>query len=97
MSSLGVLMSVKEPFGDLESKAKNAGAPCASSMTCVKSLFAFVYPAVAWNAKYEGRYLLGTSLARPVIASAWLKLLANMATAIAPAPPVKITTKFVLS
>lgn len=28
----------------------------------------FVYPAVAFNALYEGRYYLGTSLARPVIA-----------------------------
>ncbi len=28
----------------------------------------FVYPAVQFNAKYEGRYYLGTSLARPCIA-----------------------------
>lgn len=28
----------------------------------------YVYPAVQFNALYEGRYLLGTSLARPVIA-----------------------------
>ncbi len=28
----------------------------------------FVFPAIRWNAKYEGRYLLGTSLARPLTA-----------------------------
>src|SRR5690606_917917 len=27
----------------------------------------FVYPAIRWNARYEGRYRLGTSLARPLI------------------------------
>lgn len=27
----------------------------------------FIFRAVQWNARYEGRYLLGTSLARPVI------------------------------
>ena len=59
----------KEPFDDLETKAKNAGA-----ITCIiddlreEFVRDFVYPAVAWNAQYEGRYLLGTSLARPVIA-----------------------------
>src|SRR5690606_18563961 len=28
----------------------------------------FIYPSIAGNAVYENRYLLGTSLARPVIA-----------------------------
>ncbi len=28
----------------------------------------FVWPSIQWNARYEGRYLLGTSLARPCIA-----------------------------
>ena len=59
----------KEPFGDLESKAKNAGATmCIIDDLREEFVRDFVYPAVAWNAKYEGRYLLGTSLARPVIA-----------------------------
>jgi argininosuccinate synthase len=30
----------------------------------------FVFPAIQYNALYEGKYLLGTSLARPVIAEA---------------------------
>lgn len=34
----------------------------------------FIYPAVASNAIYEGRYLLGTSLARPCIARAQVRL-----------------------
>ena len=33
-------------------------------------LLNFVYPAIRGNLKYEGRYLLGTSLARPVTAKA---------------------------
>lgn len=58
----------REDWAELEKKALASGA---------KGFFAddkteeftkdFVFPAVAYNAKYEGRYLLGTSLARPVI------------------------------
>ena len=32
-----------------------------------------LWPAIQCNAQYEGRYLLGTSLARPVIARAQIK------------------------
>jgi argininosuccinate synthase len=58
-----------DDYDALNAKARNAGA----IKTIVKDLTNefvrdFVYPAVAWNAQYEGRYLLGTSLARPVIA-----------------------------
>lgn len=35
------------------------------------------FPAVQCNAIYEGRYLLGTSLARPVIARAQMKVAAE--------------------
>ncbi|MHC5067658.1 MAG: argininosuccinate synthase, partial [Planctomycetota bacterium] len=53
----------------LNAKAKNAGAvKCYVGDLCEEFVADFVFPAVAWNAKYEGRYLLGTSLARPVIA-----------------------------
>lgn len=58
----------RENWQELEKKALSSGAT---------SFFAddkqeeftrdFVFPAVAFNAKYEGRYMLGTSLARPVI------------------------------
>ncbi len=34
----------------------------------------YIFPAVAGNAIYEGRYLLGTSLARPVIAKAHIEV-----------------------
>lgn len=34
----------------------------------------FVYPAVQFNAKYEGRYYLGTSLARPCIAEGLVRV-----------------------
>lgn len=34
----------------------------------------FAFPAVQWQAKYEGMYLLGTSLARPIISKACLQV-----------------------
>jgi argininosuccinate synthase len=59
----------EEKYKDLERKALNSGAS-ACYIRDVQEEFVrdFVFPAIAWNAKYEGRYLLGTSLARPVIA-----------------------------
>ena len=59
----------EEKYKDLEKKALNSGgSKC--YIVDMQEEFAhdFVFPAIAWNAKYEGRYLLGTSLARPVIA-----------------------------
>ncbi len=59
----------EEKYKDLEAKALNSGgSKC--YIVDMQEEFArdFVFPAIAWNAKYEGRYLLGTSLARPVIA-----------------------------
>lgn len=44
----------------------------------------FIYPAIAGNAVYENRYLLGTSLARPVIARRQVEIaLKEKATAVA--------------
>ena len=34
----------------------------------------YIYPAIKGNAVYEGRYLLGTSLARPVIAKHQIRI-----------------------
>jgi len=34
----------------------------------------FIFPALKWNALYEGRYLLGTSLARPLISKKQIEL-----------------------
>jgi argininosuccinate synthase len=58
-----------EKYKDLEKKALNSGAvKCYIRDVQEEFVRDFVFPAIAWNAKYEGRYLLGTSLARPVIA-----------------------------
>ena len=58
-----------EDFDDIERRARETGA----SQVFVEDLRAefvtdFIYPAIAGNAVYENRYLLGTALARPVIA-----------------------------
>jgi argininosuccinate synthase len=59
----------EEKYKDLEAKALNSGgSKCYIRNVSEEFVRDFVFPAIAWNAKYEGRYLLGTSLARPVIA-----------------------------
>jgi len=59
----------REPFKDLGAKARRAGArKCIVEDQREEFVRDFVFPAIAWNAEYEGRYLLGTSLARPVLA-----------------------------
>jgi argininosuccinate synthase len=58
-----------DAFDKLEAKALNSGGTqCFISDLREEFVRDFVFPAIAWNAKYEGRYLLGTSLARPIIA-----------------------------
>ena len=37
-------------------------------MYAIRSYYDFVFPALQANAVYEGAYLLGTSIARPLIA-----------------------------
>jgi argininosuccinate synthase len=61
----------KEELSGLEEKGKNTGA----SKVYIEDLreeFArdYIFPAIRGNAIYEMRYLLGTSLARPLIAKA---------------------------
>ncbi|MCS6970507.1 MAG: argininosuccinate synthase [Planctomycetota bacterium] len=59
----------REDFSTLERKALASGAvKCVIRDVREEFVRDFVFPAIAWNARYEGRYLLGTSLARPVIA-----------------------------
>jgi argininosuccinate synthase len=58
-----------EDFEDIERRARETGA----SDVFVENLqhefvTDFIWPAIAGNAVYENRYLLGTALARPVIA-----------------------------
>ena len=59
----------QEDFEDVAQRARETGA----SKVFVEDLqhdfvTEFIFPAIAGNAVYENRYLLGTSLARPVIA-----------------------------
>ncbi len=64
-----------EKYKDLEKKALNSGATkCYIEDLREPFVRDFVFPAIAWNAKYEGRYLLGTSLARPIIAKAMVDI-----------------------
>lgn len=59
----------EEKYTDLKAKAVNSGGrKCIVRDLTEEFVSDFVWPAIAWNAQYEGRYLLGTSLARPVIA-----------------------------
>lgn len=60
-----------ENIDALLQKALNCGASKALSVD-VKEEFVLkhVFKALKWNAKYEGEYLLGTSLARPLISKA---------------------------
>lgn len=53
----------------LKQKALNCGAVKAISVDAKEEFVQnHVFKAMQWNAKYEGEYLLGTSLARPLIA-----------------------------
>ena len=56
-------------WDNIKEKAHKSGA-CEVIIDDLREEFVkdFVFPAVSFNALYEGRYYLGTSLARPVIA-----------------------------
>ena len=64
-----------ENFSEVKEKAMKIGA----SKVVVKDLRRkfvtdYIFPAIKANASYEGRYLLGTALARPLIAKAQVEL-----------------------
>jgi len=65
----------REEFDKLEGKAKASGAS-KFYLVDVREDFIknFVFPAIKFDATYEGRYLLGTSLARPVIAKEMVRI-----------------------
>lgn len=68
----------KEDFKAVEKKALRTGA----SKVYVEDLKEefvtdYIYPAIQSNALYEGRYLLGTSLARPLIAKRQIEIAAK--------------------
>ena len=53
----------------LEEKALATGASQYYEADCQKEfVYDFIFPAIKSNALYEGKYMLGTSLARPIIA-----------------------------
>ncbi len=64
-----------DDFGAVKKKALSAGA----SKVYVEDLRRefvtdFIFPALRGNALYEGRYLLGTSIARPLLAKAQMEI-----------------------
>ncbi len=67
-----------EDFKEVEKKALKTGA----TKVCIEDLkqefvTGFIFPALRGNALYEGRYLLGTSLARPLLAKRQLEIAAK--------------------
>lgn len=64
-----------EDIAELKQKALNCGAS-KSIVLDLKEEFVqnYVFEAMKWNAKYEGEYLLGTSVARPLIAKAQVEI-----------------------
>jgi argininosuccinate synthase len=64
-----------EDFEGIKAKALKCGASkCYIEDLRKEFVVEFVYPAVKSNAIYESRYLLGTSLARPVITRAMVRV-----------------------
>ncbi len=66
-----VYVDLGQPCEDREAilqKAKNAGAATAQIVDAREELCRdFAFPVLMWQAKYESIYLLGTSIARPLI------------------------------
>jgi argininosuccinate synthase len=58
-----------DDFDEVKRRAVHTGADAVHVLDLKREFVTdFIYPAIAGRAVYEGRYLLGTSLARPVIA-----------------------------
>ena len=65
----------KEELDGLEEKALATGATAHRTLNLVDEFSQdFIYPMVRGNAIYESQYLLGTSIARPLIAKAQIKI-----------------------
>ena len=65
----------KENFQEIEEKALKTGASDVTTYDLRKEFVTdFIFPALKGNALYEGRYLLGTSLARPILAKAQIEM-----------------------
>ena len=65
----------EEELDGLEGKALATGATAHRTLNLVEEFAQdFIYPMVRGNAVYESQYLLGTSIARPLIAKAQIEM-----------------------
>ncbi|MFP6658094.1 MAG: argininosuccinate synthase [Pirellulales bacterium] len=73
-----VYVDLGQPCEDQQAileKARKLGAASAKSLDVQEELCRdFAFPVLQWQAKYEGIYLLGTSIARPLISKACLQV-----------------------
>lgn len=73
-----VYVDLGQPCEDREAilqKARNIGAKSARIVDVQEELCRdFAFPVMQWDAKYEGTYLLGTSIARPLISKVCLQV-----------------------
>jgi argininosuccinate synthase len=73
-----VYVDLGQPCEDKQAilqKAKNCGARSARIVDAQEELCRdFAFPVLQWQAKYEGVYLLGTSIARPLISKCCLQV-----------------------
>ncbi|HWA99423.1 MAG TPA: argininosuccinate synthase, partial [Pirellulales bacterium] len=73
-----VYVHLGQPCEDREAilaKAKQCGAKSARIVDVQEELCRdFAFPVLQWQARYEGMYLLGTSIARPLISKACLQV-----------------------
>lgn len=73
-----VYVDLGQPCEDREAtmqKARDCGAKSARLIDVREELCRdFAFPVLAWQAKYEGIYLLGTSIARPLISKVCLQV-----------------------
>jgi argininosuccinate synthase len=73
-----VYVDLGQPCEDREAilqKARNIGAASARIVDAREEMVRdFAFPCLQWQAKYEGVYLLGTSIARPIISKICLQV-----------------------
>ncbi len=73
-----VYVDLGQPCEDRDAimkKAEDHGAKSARLIDVTEELCRdFAFPVMQWQAKYEGRYLLGTSIARPLISKTCLQV-----------------------
>ncbi len=92
-----VYVDLGQPCEDREAilqKAKNIGAASAQIIDAREELCRdFAFPVLMWQAKYESIYLLGTSIARPLISKVCLEVPKQVGAKAMPTVPLgKATT-----